>query len=152
MIVIVDANILLRLADVIAPLHVVTLGSVKALTAAGDSLRALPQTIFEFWVAATRPLANNGLGLTVVECRRELANQLVAFQLLDEPPGLAVEWLDLVTAHDCKVKVAHDARYVAAMKLLGITRILTFNGADFARFPGIVVPDPIAVAAAAATP
>ena len=121
--------------------------AVTALEAAGESLRALPQTIFEFWVAATRPLANNGLGLTVAECRSELARLLVAFPLLDEPPGLAAEWLHLVTVHDCKGKVAHDARYVAAMKLLGITRILTFNVGDFARFPGIVVLDPIAVAA-----
>ncbi len=34
-------------------------------------------------------------------------------------------------------KNAHDARLVAVMKPHGITRILTFNAADFARFEGI---------------
>ncbi len=34
-------------------------------------------------------------------------------------------------------KNAHDARLVAVMKPHGITRILTFNAADFARYPAV---------------
>jgi hypothetical protein len=43
-------------------------------------------------------------------------------------------------------KVALDAHYVAALRGPGLTRLLTLNDADFARFPAITVLDPTAVA------
>lgn len=57
----------------------------------------------------------------------------------------------MVAAYACQGKVAHDARYVAAMRAHGLTHLLTFNGADFARFPGITVLDPHTVATSAST-
>jgi predicted nucleic acid-binding protein len=36
----------------------------------------------------------------------------------------------------------HDAYLVAAMKAYGITRILTFNTRDFARYDGVQSVDP----------
>ena len=41
--------------------------------------------------------------------------------------------------HDVKGKNVHDARIVAAMNVNGITQLLTFNTADFKRFPGIIL-------------
>jgi hypothetical protein len=47
----------------------------------------------------------------------------------------------------------HDARLVALMQVHGITHILTLNGADFARYPGIVPIDPASLSPPAqATP
>ena len=112
---IVDANVLVRLADPSATLHGVAREAVILLDAAGEILRTLPQSLFEFWVVVSRPREINGLGLSVAECKRELARLLVAFPVLDDPSGLTTEWLDLVTALECKGKIAHDARYVAAM-------------------------------------
>ena len=48
----------------------------------------------------------------------------------------------MVGAHACHGRVSYDARLVAAMRTHGITRLLTFNGADFVRFPGITILDP----------
>ena len=59
------------------------------------------------------------------------------------------EWENLVLNYQCRGKVAHDTRLVAAMTVHGLTSILTFNGADFARYPGILVLDPRTVVAAA---
>lgn len=141
-----DTNILLRFADTTSYQHAVTVAALNVLRSRGDDLRTLPQSFYEFWVVATRPRANHGLGLPVADCVREVARLRGFFPLLDDPPGLFDEWLSLVTAHPCHGKVAHDARYAAALRRHGLTRLLTFNGADFARFPGVTVLDPNAVA------
>jgi predicted nucleic acid-binding protein len=47
-----------------------------------------------------------------------------------------------VVAHGVQGKQVHDARLAALMLAHGITHILTLNGADFARYPGIVPIDP----------
>jgi hypothetical protein len=39
-------------------------------------------------------------------------------------------------------KNAHDARLVAAMRVHGLTHLLTFNAQDFRRYPGINVVTP----------
>jgi len=39
-------------------------------------------------------------------------------------------------------KQVHDARLAALMQFHGITQILTLNGSDFQRYPGIVPVDP----------
>jgi predicted nucleic acid-binding protein len=45
--------------------------------------------------------------------------------------------------------VSFDARLVAAMRTYSVTRLLTFNGPDFTRFPGLTILDPAAFAAPA---
>jgi hypothetical protein len=56
------------------------------------------------------------------------------------------EWLRLVGSLNVVGKNAHDARLVAAMTAQGINHLLTFNTSDFARYSGIAVLDPAAVA------
>ncbi|MFZ4575559.1 MAG: hypothetical protein ACOYN0_14270, partial [Phycisphaerales bacterium] len=48
----------------------------------------------------------------------------------------------LVASHGAKGKSSHDARLVAAMQSHGIERVLTFNTADFQRYPGVVAMTP----------
>ena len=149
MIAVPDANILLRIVETNSNQHRVALAAVAALRSQGFALHTVPQCFYEFWVVATRPKANNGLGLSTADADREIATLLVPFPLIDDTPDLFAEWRTLVVAHDCKGKVAHDARIVAAMNTHGLSHLLTFNGADFARFPGVTVLDPHAVAAPA---
>jgi predicted nucleic acid-binding protein len=54
------------------------------------------------------------------------------------------EWRRLVIAHGVSGVQVHDARLVALMLTGGLTRILTFDTADFARYTGegIVAVDP----------
>ena len=145
--VVLDANVLLRYAQPTDPAHRTVVTAIAALRAAGDIPVLVPQTIYEFWVVATRPVANNGLELAVPECEQLLKGLMAVFPVLLDPYTLLSAWRTLVTAHDCKGKLAHDARYVAAMKTLGLTRLLTFNSTDFTRYPGITVLDPHTVAA-----
>ena len=143
--VLLDTNILTRLAEPIHPLRATALSAVETLQSAGRILHIVPQNLYEFWVVATRPTtANGGLGLTVAEARAELESIRGSFVLLHDTPAIFAEW----EAHDCKGKPAHDARLVAAMHVHGVTELLTFNGSDFRRFGDIFVLEPAAVAAA----
>lgn len=149
MIILLDANILLRYANANDRAHQAVIAAVRALRFAGDEPHIVPQNLYEFWVVATRPLENNGLGLTVAECEKIVAAIVAAFPLLNDKPNLLTEWRQAVAAHDCKGKVAHDARLVAAMRTHGVTQLLTFNVGDFARFSGLAILDPVMVAASA---
>jgi len=146
--VLLDANILLRLADPTSATHAIAATAVVALRAQGDALHIVPQSVYEFWTVATRPIANNGLGLSSTECLTEMANLKAAFPLLNDHPTLFTEWEAIVAVVACHGKIAHDARYVAAMRTHGLTHLLTFNVSDFTRFSGITLLDPNVVAAA----
>jgi len=140
-----DTNILTRLSQPTDPAHGTARSAVVKLQAAGRDLGLVPQNLYEFWSVATRPVANNGLGLTVPECRAEIIRFRSLFALRPDDPSLVNVWEAIVVAHDCKGKVAHDARLVAAMQTHRLAEILTFNTADFARFPVITAIDPATV-------
>jgi predicted nucleic acid-binding protein len=145
--VLVDANVLLRLADPTSATHATAATAVVTLRAQGDALHIVPQSLYEFWTVATRPIANNGLGLSSAECLTEVANLKASFPLLNDLPTLFSEWQAIVAVVMCHGKIAHDARYVAAMRTHGLTHLLTFNVSDFTRFSGITILDPHVVAA-----
>ena len=145
--ILLDTNILLRHARLADPAFATVDAAITTLHAAGGTLCVVPQNLYEFWASATRPTVANGLGLTISECQGEIARIKRHFRLLADPPDLLIEWERLVGAHACAGRVSFDARLVAAMMTHGMTHILTFNRADFARFPGINVLNPAAVAA-----
>jgi predicted nucleic acid-binding protein len=145
--VLLDSNILARLAQHTHPMHPTAQDAVNALRRRGEVLHIVPQNLYELWVVATRPIAVNGLGLTAVEADAELARAEALFHLLPDTPAILPEWRRLVLAYGFLGKIAHDARLIAAMRVHGVTHLLTFNVADFARFPGITILDPNAVAA-----
>jgi len=128
-----DANILLRRIDETSDKQVVVIAAIERLAVQGARLCIVAQTLFEFWAVATRPIANNGIGLTTSQASQEVANIRAAFELLPETP-LMDEWRRLVTTYGVTGKPTHDARYVAAMKVHQLDKVLTFNGSDFARF------------------
>jgi predicted nucleic acid-binding protein len=144
--VLLDSNILTRLAQHTHPMHATSRDAVAALRQGGDMVFIVPQNHYEFWGVATRPIAANGLGLTAPEADAELTRLEALFPLLPETPIVLAEWRRLVVANNVLGKNAHDARLVAAMVVHGLTRLLTFNVADFIRFPGITVLDPNTVA------
>lgn len=140
--ILLDANVLLRLADATSTKHIIANRSVVELQAAGHRLWTVSQCYYEFWVVATRPIVNNGLGMSPSQSGAELDRIERFFPPLEDLSGVRDEWRHLVADHQCRGKVAHDARYVAAMRAHGLSHLMTFNVADFVRFPGIVVLDP----------
>jgi len=107
----------------------------------------VPQNFYEFWVVATRPTSQNGLGFAPAQAQAELARLKAVFIFIDDTPAVFPQWERLVVQHQVSGKNAHDARLVAAMLVHGISQILTFNISDFRRYQSIIVLDPTQIVA-----
>jgi predicted nucleic acid-binding protein len=144
-----DTNILTRFAQPTHPMHHTALDAAAALRRRGEVLCLVPQNLYEFWVVATRPTAQNGLGMTPAQAQSELSRLKAFFTLLDETPAVLPQWEQLVTLHQVRGRNAHDAHLVAAMVVHRLGQILTFNVSDFQSFHGVTVLDPQQVVASA---
>jgi hypothetical protein len=79
------------------------------------------------------------MGMEVTATDQAVNLWLELFTLLRDERGIFDEWRAVIVENKVKGKGAHDARLVAAMKRHGLSRLLTFNVADFARYNGIEV-------------
>ena len=152
MLVLADTNILLRLLATTDPQHALVRQAVRAIRTRGDKLLAAPQIAAEFWNVCTRPAtARGGFGLTIPEADRRLRIIERIFPIRSDHPGAYPIWRALVVAHAVSGVQVHDARLVAFMLAHGVSHILTFNGPDFARFPGITPIAPASLAPSASS-
>jgi len=140
--VLLDTNVLARAAQVGHPQHEAAAKAVAAMPNRGLTTVLVPQNLYEFWVVCTRPLGENGLGMEVGAARVMIEELRKAFQVMDETPAFLPTWESLVAQHDVRGKSAHDARLVAAMKVHGITMLLTFNKQHFVRYAGVSIMTP----------
>lgn len=137
--ILLDTNILTRSAQPSHPQHAAAVSAVSSLRTRGDGLFLVPQNLYEFWVVATRPVGENGLGMDAASTAARLSELKRAFTLLEESSALYLEWERVVTEHGVIGKSAHDARLVAAMRLGNVEGILTFNKAHLSRYTGLTV-------------
>jgi predicted nucleic acid-binding protein len=144
--VLIDTNILGRLAQPCHAHHPVATRALRSLDEAGHELRLVPQVIYEFWAIATRPITEHGLGFSVNDTKERLQRLKLLFPPLRDERGILEPWEKLVVDYAVKGKPTHDARLVAAMQRHGLTHILTFNLDDFKRYPAVQVLDPAVVA------
>jgi predicted nucleic acid-binding protein len=144
MTVLVDTNILVRTANALDKGQSTAAQAILSVLDTGRRLAIARQSLYEFWVVATRPPAQNGLGLTVSDAVAHIEKFESYFRVLPESDDLYSAWKKLVSDFQVKGKPAHDARLVALMQTSGIAEILTFNGADFVRYKrvGISVLNP----------
>jgi predicted nucleic acid-binding protein len=138
----VDTNILVVSANPQSPFFPEVSQATRRLFTRGEDLCVLPQNLIEFWAVATRPLANNGLGLSTAQAQTELTRIKNIFRFLPDTPAIFVEWERLVVQHAVSGKNTHDARIAAALLVHGIPQLLTYNGGDFKRFAGITAIEP----------
>ena len=151
--VLADSGILLRLLEPTDALHAASDQAVRVLHSRGDRIVIAPQNVAEFWNVCTRPATvRGGYGLSIAEADRRLTIIEAVFAVLSEPPTAYRLWRSLVMAHAVQGKQVHDARLVALMQAHGITHILTLNGSDFARYPGVTPIDPASLAPPPAPP
>jgi predicted nucleic acid-binding protein len=139
---ILDINVLLRLYQPNSPEFSSIRSAVSVLHHAGATLYYLSQNIVEFWNVSTRPVVQNGYGLSPAETD-EVASQIEkAFILLPDVEAIHHKWKQLVVAHAVSGTKVHDARIVAAMIVHGVCHILTLDGRDFERYTEIVIVHP----------
>ena len=118
------------------------IAAIRVLSRRREGLILCPQVLIEFWAVATRPLNVNGLAASPAGAAL-LVDKLARYgTILLDPPDIFSRWRQLVTTHQVSGKKVHDARLVAFMMGHGIEHVLTFNGSDFARYPGIIAIDP----------
>src|SRR4051812_18744216 len=113
--ILLDSNILIRSAQPFHPMHQTAVNSVKNLKVQGHELFIAPQSLCEFWVVATRPVVNNGLGMNLQQSAAELIRIRNFFQFLPETTATYNEWEKLILQYQVMGKPSHDARYAAVM-------------------------------------
>ena len=141
--ILADTGILLRFMEPTDPSRPTIVRALSIVRARGDRLIIIPQNAAEFWNVCTRPkTSRGGLGLSVNETDNRLIQIERGFPLLYDDDMTYRNWRSLIVTHSVLGKQVHDARLVALMKTNGIAHILTLNGGDFTRYPGIVAIDP----------
>lgn len=133
--VLLDTNIIIRAAQPNQPTWPDINQALTSLVAQGCKLCVVPQNIYEFWVVATRPQAQNGFGLTASDAGALVEETIGKLTLLRDERGIFDLWTLLVNQYAVEGKSAHDTRLVAAMQRHSIANLLTNNKSDFARFP-----------------
>ena len=137
-----DTNVLLRLSHSSHPLHGMLSNCMIHLAANDVELCFTTQNLGEFWNVSTRPLDRNGFGLPITEAARRFEALVRKMTLLPETEGIYSVWLRLLQSHEVRGVQVHDAHLAAVLEVHQVTHLLTFNGADFKRFPHVVAVHP----------
>ncbi len=131
--VILDTNIILRIADKTGPDHNLSYSIVKRLISEGYEICIIPQVLIEFWVVATRPVESNGFGWDASFTITELEKLQNIFLMLPDNESIFTHWKNLVS-QGVYGKRAHDARIAAAALAHNADAIATLNVQDFTNF------------------
>jgi predicted nucleic acid-binding protein len=137
-----DSNILLRMTKSDDQHYGIISGALQALGAQGTQLCFTSQTLGEFWNVSTRPLNQNGFGLSIPEADRTARVIERDFAFLSDNREVHERWRQLLVTHEVKGVQVHDARLVASMYVHGVSQLLTINDRDFRRFPQLIILHP----------
>jgi len=135
--ILVDSNVLLRWLEPSDGDHLTATKALERLIFSGAILCYTSQNVSEFWNACTRPANRNGFGLTPAEANIRAREFELQLRLLPDSELIHFEWRKMLVDYAISGVQVHDARLAAAMRVHGISRILTFNAKDFRRFPDV---------------
>ncbi len=138
----VDTNILLRISRRSDPEHMLVDTALARLAGQGTTLFYAHQNIAALWNAMTRPVARNGLGLTVADADRFVQAIESGMSLLPDNEAVYRESRRIVVQYGVSGVQVHDARLAAAMYVHHVDHLLTLNVADFSRLTGLTAVHP----------
>ena len=135
--VFVDTNVLVYSAVPTAPLHAAAVQRLAALRNAGDELWISRQILREYAATQTRPqtFSSPVPGATVAA---DVVALQTIFGIAEDGPAVTAHLVNLLTAVPMGGKQVHDANIVATMLTYNLSRLLTHNTADFARFSAFI--------------
>lgn len=139
----VDSNILIRWVQPASPEFPVVRSAIQWIENSGIIPCYTSQNLGEFCNALTRPFNRNGYGLSPQKADLHAVTIESRFRLLEDSLEVHNAWRRLLVDYHVSGVQVHDARLVAAMRIHGVKRILTFNAKDFARFDGIEAVHPL---------
>ena len=137
-----DTNIFLRGVDENSHKQAVVRDAIRILLEGGHTCYICSQVLSEFWVVATRPVSENGLGWRNEQIEAEVKRLLQTFPVAIETSEAIRRWLDLMITHQVRGKRAHDIKLLGIMQANGISHLVTLNPRDFPAIEGITIVDP----------
>ena len=118
--VVVDTNVLLAATDRSRAEHHEALAVLNNWPSQGTALYASGQILREYLGMATRPIAQNGLGLAREDGLANVGAIRGRLQFLTEDDRVSDRLLALVAEVHCAGKQVHDANVVATMLVHGV--------------------------------
>lgn len=125
MAVLLDTNIICRLANADDTAHSIAACAIAALHRQNEGLNLTAQNFVEFRNYATRPKSANGLGVSSAEAEAFAAAFENSLRLLPELPTIFTSWKEIVSKGSVIGKQVHDARLVAVCQAHQIENLLT---------------------------
>jgi predicted nucleic acid-binding protein len=140
--VFVDTNVLIYAHLLQSPLHRAALQRLEALEQAGSELWISRQTLREFLMATTTPgyLTET---ISIDALLTDLRHMLGRFRIAEDSAQATEHLLFLLESIPITGKQIHNAALVATMQAHGISRLLTHNTGDFARFGAFITVLPL---------
>jgi len=132
-----DTNILLRLANRETRDHQEIRRCTEWLWSKGAVLLYTSQTLAEFWNVCTRPLDRNGFGLSIEETDERTALIEAQLSLAADSEAVHRAWRRIIVENRVSGVQVRDTRLVAALRVHGVSNLLTLNLQDFRRYRDI---------------
>ena len=129
----VDTNVLVYASRPSAPEHAVAREALATIELSRRTAWISPQVLREYLAVVTRPQATAPpppMATAISDVRRFRS----AFEIAEDGPAVFERLLVLLSTCPGAGKQVHDANLAATMLVHGISRLLTFNAADFQRF------------------
>ncbi|MEX1049463.1 MAG: PIN domain-containing protein [Akkermansiaceae bacterium] len=129
--VFVDTNVLLEATDEGRRLHALALGLFRNASSDGVELFLGTQVLREYLVVATRPIENNGLGMTTDLALDNIARLQKRVSLVAETlqaGELFIKWAGKYQIHG---KRLHDLQILATAAVAGMHALITANDKDY---------------------
>lgn len=136
--VLLDTNVLLAASDTGRQEHAEARDALDEWPTQGTTLYCSGQILREYLAVATRPQADNGLGLGQQDAIANARTLTGRLRVLAEDEKVHERLLALLGDVRCAGKQIHEANVVATMLAHGIETIATINVEDFVRFEGYI--------------
>lgn len=128
--VLLDTNVLLEATDEGRKLHDQSLGIFQNAAASGVELFLATQVIREYLVVATRPIANNGLGMDTVAALGNIGQFRRRASLIAETVQAGELFLVWAARFGISGKRLHDLQLLASASAAGMDGLVTANEVD----------------------
>lgn len=138
-----DTNVLVYAMDAAAPQHIPSRAILELARSPDAGLCVVPQTLAEFYSLVTNP-KRVAAPISPTEALSAVESIAVfpGLKILPVPFDVVARWIELCRTHPVKGARIYDLQIVAVMLANGVTRICTYEQADFAPFSEINVETP----------
>ena len=135
----VDTNVLLEASDAGRRLHAQALAVFQTAAQSGVDLFLGTQVVREYLVVSTRPVVNNGLGMSMELALENIACFRRRSSLIAETLQASSLFLDWAKHFGICGKKLHDLQILASASAAGLDALLTANEQDFPKSSPLMI-------------